>query len=891
MILKIDNTHDQASQAVKSKLAPPSLKYSTNSFCILGLPATAPASVILQRVNETKIYAKLGSTPKFNNDINFILNSSRTEEMIRISQHALENSKTRLQEELFWFWDEGIGNQNAFHCLAQGKPEEAEMLWIQIALNGATSNEKIVAKHNEVILRHACLLKQESDGYELDDAHWNKWHQTLKDWMDLIAKDDLWNYVAYRAREIDGALRPDLVESLRKEIFEEVLQINEDLIRFYSKNADFDLVTKHAGVIANLNIPHIYRKKLLDSLLQPVEQELFLAISRWRKELNNWAATIADKNDIIYCWRQIYDQLKQRITDGLYLISILDQERSSDAALAAEEYATFLRSLAIKISNEVNLHSDAKRLIKEARQLAINALFKKQLDGDLQALDRLTIAEDIKTGSDNELLGQSAEKCGESEDQTHPDTKAQDGKKAKPLDPKKHYRVTVSGKQVMIPPECNCCLGKADTKDYTSYEYQTGNTKHTISLALPICRVCANHRLRLNYKIVTLILLTVGAGASWACWLFKVWPFIPVEYFSISTAIIACISYFLSNLILPFKGVDDAHGSSEDSAKMASAYGGTVTFEFSNAGYAALFAISNGAQAKPFSKWRHSRKRCFPLFSKSGFVSLIWAAIILALGLWFYWAGMSRATLYADNGYKHPIILNLGKGSLVYKIPPGISTITVPAATMYATVEDGRGTDEATTKLLNDLEAVPVPLGEYTLNITSSGDWLFNPGRLNSYILKEVKYGYTSRAPQDKSLGNPLLMKIYADYIFTQPPKSISTKSGGEMKSILIHDQDVETFDVPKELHSLKAGLESKQQWLEQEKKQLSEMETRIENYKKRTDEIIVGGYVPDHMKNEYNWLVDRSNQEIDEYNDRLNKLKKTQDEYNSQVKQYNSKL
>src|SRR3989338_4579585 len=151
---------------VKPKVCPPIFKYASSPFCVLGLSTDCTSPEVSSRENEVKIYAKLGSFPKFDLDIPFLLNDSRSEDSIRAAQHALENPKKRLSEEMFWFW----GSQDSkkiLKLLGDNRLRDAIDFLTATISDYAPST---VARHDLLILRHIELLKREADGQTLDKS-------------------------------------------------------------------------------------------------------------------------------------------------------------------------------------------------------------------------------------------------------------------------------------------------------------------------------------------------------------------------------------------------------------------------------------------------------------------------------------------------------------------------------------------------------------------------------------------------------------------------------------------------------------------------------------------------------------------------------------------------
>ncbi|MEI6423340.1 MAG: hypothetical protein WCP55_14050, partial [Lentisphaerota bacterium] len=333
---------------------------------------------------------------------------------------------------------------------------------------------------------------------------------------------------------------------------------------------------------------------------------------------------------------------------------------------------------------------------------------------------------------------------------------------------RENYKVTVGQDGIAVPPGCNCCFGAAEKTELISCQYTIGKDTHTYSQSLPLCKRCFGHRGSLTLKIFTLTVIAVIAGFWAAVCLRKIWPFVPPLYVWGSTFAASAGTILWLNLVFPFRGVTSEHGSSENSASIDNISGGNVTFEFANYNYAALFAASNHSKVEPVTRWEHSRTRVFPFFSKSNVYVLLWAGLILSIGTWCCLAE-SNATLYVDNGYSQNILLELGgKGPKILLLPGTAILKDFPVDKIPYAIKTEKG------GLINPS----------FLNVTSSGNWLFNPEGLDRYVIEELRYGYPAKKPGEeyfgglrgsgvRNLGNPILTKITADYIFFKPPDKI----------------------------------------------------------------------------------------------------------------------
>lgn len=820
-------------------------KYNANAFGVLGLFADVSLSDLVTRVNETKIFSRMGRDPQIVGGIDILGPFQRNEASIRTAQYLLENPRKRIVEEIFWFWQDGASNRSALERLTANSANDALALWDVAIKEPRTGEYPLIARHNSIVLRHALLLKDEESSKVYGDSHWEEWIRILKDWMALGAEPEFWGLIKKRLKLIHIESPDVMADSIKTSFLFEVLRTNEEILRHHLSVNNFYLVGRHAGVLHACAVPHFYLKKNLDALLADSGKEVRDAVTKARKEYQDETENIEGREKVIAACQDVRKQLIRKIEMALIRIETLDINSISDAALAAEEYGNFLRMLAFKLSQEAEAHQEAKFIIGEALRYSTTPILRKRLEEDWDALSRLTVADDLLKGEKNSLVDEvfkEEKKKDHARDSQNSKGSDSDHSKAVPPNYGLSYGVLVKGNQIFVPPVCNCCLSSTDRKETVSYQYQSGNTKHTVSFNLPICKECLKHRANLGYKLFGCISISIAFSIGWLSALLRLWPFATVEFSITSAAIAGAAGYFIANKMLPYAGVTEKHGGSETSAKLTLAYGGINTFEFSSLAYAVLFANANSSIVQKAKKLKHSRKKIFPIKSKSFLFVFLWSAGIFLVSAWIMWSSGLHATLYIDNTYGSSISLNLG-GQKIVRVPIGVSPIEVPVGNYTVT-----GASELT------------PLFSTSISIAGGGKWLFNPERRNSYMIKEIKYGNAYRAPHDSDLGNPELFRINTDYIFERPPKSISTKSSGAIRSVLLHNNSNE--------------LETRMEALSAE---IKSIEAQIEAFKRLKDNM---ESLANPDRNEYETLIQNANDKIHLHNQKIEEFNALKEQY-----------
>lgn len=138
-------------------------------------------------------------------------------------------------------------------------------------------------------------------------------------------------------------------------------------------------------------------------------------------------------------------------------------------------------------------------------------------------------------------------------------------------------------------------------------------------------------------------------------------------------------------------------------------------------------------------------------------------------GLLWLSAGVGDASLTIRNGLSEPVTVRIDE-----------TKVTVPAHAHVTTTVSSRDSHQLISQLPNQhlieqLQLEPSDLGR---------KMLYNVAGASSLVLVTASYGNAAER-EPRFLGNPILSKVSADHVFSEPPAQIRTKSGGDTRTAL----------------------------------------------------------------------------------------------------------
>lgn len=181
--------------------------------------------------------------------------------------------------------------------------------------------------------------------------------------------------------------------------------------------------------------------------------------------------------------------------------------------IALKEFDKYAQPLQIKRSVDGSVHEQSLHLARECREFAIE-LHNEHENSDAsfklihalrEMFPELTEFSEIIANDERQITKIKKEK-----EQFKKDLEAN-------RQANKRYTVSIQGNRYAIPPFCTCCMKPTSNKENVSYSMTTqhGRTQTTrsISVDLPICDECLEHRSRYNWLLVLICSISIAIGS------------------------------------------------------------------------------------------------------------------------------------------------------------------------------------------------------------------------------------------------------------------------------------------------------------------------------------------------------------------------------------------
>lgn len=255
-------TTDHADARQVLTLATPDL-YRKNLFRVLGIPVTATPQDVRRSQRKRDMARRLGADHGPVDGHELLALRDPDEENIRIALEHLNDPKSRLLDEIFWFWPTaGDGaNDPGLAALERGDVQGALDAW---AAGGSENAELWVVKaHNRAVLNH--LIALEFDAWivaqsnpRAGSAHYQDpkikaralWGNALGGWGSVLDSELFWQRVKLRIDEMnDPQLTTEMVHRIRETLPEAVLNINAQIALRAVERGDKNLAEIHLRLL------------------------------------------------------------------------------------------------------------------------------------------------------------------------------------------------------------------------------------------------------------------------------------------------------------------------------------------------------------------------------------------------------------------------------------------------------------------------------------------------------------------------------------------------------------------------------------------------------------------------------------------------------------------
>jgi hypothetical protein len=335
---------------------------SRNAYLIMGLSSDADEKLLNKRHKEMLNYLKIDEIPEYDADISFIdYKKIRTEEMIKEAFHTLSNQKKKLYQTFFWFQLIDNKDEKCFRKFIKGEVNEAINEWDDLY---ETTKKYHYLKNG--LIADLLLFEHQKRFKELGDFNQDA-EQIVK------ALNELLHSEKFRAefKEIfnlhnEIPLHTEVLNEFKKELPQYIAEAFFDLCEELKKPKLY----KEYSETFRLNAKELDDNVEAMSSIKMIEQNLKEIKS---KDLSD------DLDEIIAGINDISEEVKK--------LDYLGLENSPKMKKLKDDFASEVRSMAIKLYNDLNDSDNSLNFINEAIAIAYSENIKSRCKEDKKTLE------------------------------------------------------------------------------------------------------------------------------------------------------------------------------------------------------------------------------------------------------------------------------------------------------------------------------------------------------------------------------------------------------------------------------------------------------------------------------------------------------------------------
>lgn len=388
-------TTDHADARQVLTLATPDL-YRKNLFRVLGIPVTATPQDVRRSQRKRDMARRLGADHGPVDGHELLALRDPGEENIRVALEHLNDPKSRLLDEIFWFWPTaGDGtNDPGLAALERGDVQGALDAW---AADFGNTELGVVKAHNRAVLNH--LIALEFDAWIVAQSNPRAgsaryqdprikaralWGNALGGWGSVLGSELFWQRVKRRIDEMnDPQLTTELMHQIRETLPEAVLNINAQIALRAVERGDKNLAEIHLRLLhqATLSPAEEVLRATLAPIRHPAEEVLWATLAPIRHRIESLCEQATRKvADDAECGDTAASDLLEQTKPLLHTLNVLlaeqDVLRSGTHDAVAEAALTCL----IAYVNKTERWEDMVRLLDVAIPVAGGAALRARME-------------------------------------------------------------------------------------------------------------------------------------------------------------------------------------------------------------------------------------------------------------------------------------------------------------------------------------------------------------------------------------------------------------------------------------------------------------------------------------------------------------------------------
>ena len=348
--------------------------YRANGFRVLGLPVTASPRQIDKQARKLQALQRFGQA-RGQGGSPLPLHPAPDAEQIRAAVRRLLDTRTRVVDELFWFWSESSSDE-ALGALVAGDADSAARTWLDRADSGDP-----IAAHDAAVLAHARALDIELgvSGAAAEDQPGALWDEALLAWTEVLEVGSIEQRMRARLAELrDPRFEGSSARRFEYELPGSLLAINARLAVEAVERGDSDASGRLLGTITGSGFDPMRVEEALRSAVQPARERARLLCEGARKE------AAADPVRAYRTAGNLLDETRPLVD----LVDRLLAEDHPTRQMLRDDVATAVLSCQVKFANRTDDWATSGPLLEQALEIASGRSARERIRENLDTVRR-----------------------------------------------------------------------------------------------------------------------------------------------------------------------------------------------------------------------------------------------------------------------------------------------------------------------------------------------------------------------------------------------------------------------------------------------------------------------------------------------------------------------
>ena len=360
--------------------------YTENPFYLLGLSPFASNRTIRRKKQDFESANALGNK-QWENEFNHLLGlrSVPTFDKVNETFLKLEDPRSRIIYEIFWFWPLDDNEDVASNLLHVGRVDDSMKIWAYEEQSTAP-HRALIATHNIAVFYHLYaidaerqFIKNNASSFFYPKEHkkmCDYWQKSLSRWEKLLNSSSFWDILQKRIKDIDDSrLTPQFIQQVRNELPCSLNRINANFVLEYAKRSDKkNEITRHITYVKDFYQGYDRIQSILESVIEPIERDINLMIRQAEQDC------AAKPQNALSVAKHLFKSTKH----PLGILSQIFESQNVKKCKIVDTIITVCNRCLVAYCNKTNKFEETILFLEEILPLANNLDLKKLLNDNLK---------------------------------------------------------------------------------------------------------------------------------------------------------------------------------------------------------------------------------------------------------------------------------------------------------------------------------------------------------------------------------------------------------------------------------------------------------------------------------------------------------------------------